>query len=72
MDNFDFGYCLERGKKLYRQGKYFEARSYLKRAFLIWPWNPELKRLLNEVEKKINLREEGNYAGNKTGNGIEI
>ncbi|MGB9824611.1 MAG: hypothetical protein ACPLN0_00600 [Candidatus Hydrothermia bacterium] len=72
MENLDFGYCFEKGKKLFKQGKYFEARSYLKRAYLIWPWHLELKRLLEEIEKKIRESKEGSYAGDKTRDGFEI
>jgi len=76
MDNLDFRFCYERGLKFYRAGKLFEAKSYLRRAFLIWPWDANLKRLLEEIDKEISGRSKQkgveNYARDTTRNGFEI
>ncbi|MDI6850962.1 MAG: hypothetical protein QMD82_03375 [bacterium] len=66
MDDLNFRAFYDKGIKLYREGKLFEARSYLRRAYLIWPWNQRLAKLISEIEEKLlnesksftNLKEE--------------
>jgi len=62
FEQIDFGLCLEKGKRLLREKKFYEARAYLKRAYLIWPWNNEVKQLLQKVERELSLSEEGKHA----------
>ncbi len=76
MSELDYRFCFEKGMKFFKEGKLFEARSYLKRAYLIWPWDTKLKELLDEIEKNVNKkskrRGEESHAGDKTRDGLEI
>ncbi len=53
IDNLDYKLFYDKGLKFYKQGKLFEARSYLRRAYLIWPWNKKIKDIITEIEKKL-------------------
>jgi hypothetical protein len=53
MDDLNFRFFYDKGMKLYKEGKLFEARSFLRRAYLIWPWNQKLEKVLKEIEDKL-------------------
>uniref|UniRef100_A0A7V3ZY12 Tetratricopeptide repeat protein n=1 Tax=candidate division WOR-3 bacterium TaxID=2052148 RepID=A0A7V3ZY12_UNCW3 len=64
MDDLNFRFFYEKGVKLYKEGKLFEARSYLRRAYLIWPWNQRLAKLISEIEEKL-LKESNSFINPK-------